>query len=1013
MWRKASREISSKGSVAPKAKDLAGLHERKRLTDAQHFTPEWISEGIWQSLSKYVDQAAADKVFLSAFDSSIGSGALFDAAPTKGLRIYGLDTDHDCVKALTEDAIAADIDHEITPGSLTELEAEKFHLSLINPPFSISLNSPNLFPFDCTTFGKYGAGTSAKSHEYSLALSLDAARVVVALLPVTMDKTCRAYPGLRMVVRLPNSTFIDEGANVATAVYFFEKGSTTPPVSVSRLDGENDWPVIEPRMPFKQMNPHWEINGVTLGKPTITLPVTGDNTVELHHHNRNIVLKYHCGLTQAKVANALLRHSAVGEKLPSTIQYAGEGQLMLDTLLLKSNPGIQLKLLAKEIEKFGGKAVITKQLQGYYNKLVKRHKRTMVPMYRTVKVAGNTKSTITSKRRQLLEPGNFSGPGLAKGQKVSAELIGGEYEISHEGTTARLTRHELTTRFDFNDDEINSGGEWTNIHKGLPAAYPELAHQWGVELDKAGIDWLADFQRFSVIEGLINRYGFIGGWEQGTGKARSAIALGLMHSGRSLLIVESGLLPEMLIELTQKIKLDKSRYQVLTPTCDPGKDVGLYITTYATLRSKFREGKGPAKRWRRLFNTVICDEGGLLCNLHTLQTRAVKTLCARKLICFDGTPLRNYPRDLLPLSVATAGNGLAHQPYGVKGKPYMDKVLAKTTSHSQKGEDRFVDKHVEFQWVTYTFEDELQKGGKREVPRLRNPELFRSWAAVNLQRRLVSEPDLAEFGSCPTPVRNIESVQWDDEHFAHYLVVATEFAEWFKKTKADTSKKINLVTVLARLAAVQRAANSPHVESEKCNFKTYLPVTAKQRHTVDKTLKHVKAGRKVIVYAKSPDVLNRLSQLLSKRDCKSVLFTGKQDINRRTDEMNSEFRYGDTMVLLSSWVGQRGLNLPQGKAVIFYERDWSSTTEEQAIARTQRPDQEDVVQVTYLETEGSIDTYMRQLVTWKKQAADCGLDWGEGADEDEEFLHLDKLLHQFCEDTLQMTINEAKEHLVA
>ena len=72
MWRKASREISSKGSVAPKAKDLAGLHERKRLTDAQHFTPEWISEGIWQSLSKYVDQAAADKVFLSAFDSSIG-----------------------------------------------------------------------------------------------------------------------------------------------------------------------------------------------------------------------------------------------------------------------------------------------------------------------------------------------------------------------------------------------------------------------------------------------------------------------------------------------------------------------------------------------------------------------------------------------------------------------------------------------------------------------------------------------------------------------------------------------------------------------------------------------------------------------------------------------------------------------------------------------------------------------------------------------------------------------------
>lgn len=36
-------------------------------------------------------------------------------------------------------------------------------VGLINPPFSIHLESPTLEPFDCTTWGKFGNNTSAIS----------------------------------------------------------------------------------------------------------------------------------------------------------------------------------------------------------------------------------------------------------------------------------------------------------------------------------------------------------------------------------------------------------------------------------------------------------------------------------------------------------------------------------------------------------------------------------------------------------------------------------------------------------------------------------------------------------------------------------------------------------------------------------------------------------------------------------------------------------------------------------
>ncbi len=1030
-WRNISRNIESKGLVVDKATSLADLHRRRRETQAQYFTPEWVSKGIWQVFSAIMDSAKANEVtHFTVLDNAVGSGRLFEGAPVGDLSLYGLDIDSRCIDALSKDAEQAGLCYEFVEGGMEDLTASGFQFAVINPPYSVHLESPNLTPYPCNSFGRFGQSTAAISHEYALEQALDAAVFIAAVLPVSMEGYCRAKRELKSVVYLPRDTFISEGANVETAVYFFGPG-VIDQVQIARIKGMDVWPVLNAsyiHLKYRD-NPRFKLTGVNHSAPVITLLVTGNSRVELHHHNRRIIVKYHCGLVQAKVANGLLRDVAYGKRLPKTIKYQGDGQFLLDVLLLQDKPHLQLFNLVKQINALGGDAWISPTLAGYYQKLLKKHRRAITPMYRVIKSKGIEFVSIKARSRTLLEPGNFNSPSVAKGEVLIATPNGGEYAIQYKNHNVILRRDELQKRFEITGDgDIGTESEWHVMYKGLNHYFPEIAHQYQQMICKAGIDWLAPFQLESLVEGLVSPYGYLGSWEQGSGKARYALALAFLHSGKNMIVLESGLLPEMLIEI-EKIGVPSSLWKVVSAGDMPTAKINL--VTYATLRKGtritypkvYKRGteireilttkiiRTNAQRWRRQISTLICDEGGLLANLNTQQTQAVKTLSAKKLIILDGTPLRNYPSDLLPLSVVSAGNGVAHQPFGVRGNVHVEQRLIESANENQRGEDAFFDSFVITQWVTNEFREEMQTGGKRVVPKINNLSVFRKWLAPNIQRRLRAEPDLAIFSNCPKPERDIFTISWDQEHLGHYLKTATEFANWYKNNKGS-SKALNLVTVLARIGAVQRAANSPHVES-KSSMVLYPPVTSKQRFALDRVCHWVDDGRKVILYAQSPEVLNRFHVELAKQGIDSVLFTGQQDINKRAKALNDEFRYGSTPVLLSSWVGQRGLNLEQAEVVLFYERAWSSSSEEQAIYRTQRPSQTQKVMVEYLHLAGSIDLYMDQIVTWKLKAADAGLDFGDQASDEEEFLHLDTLLHRFCDDVLNLSVHDAKKLLAA
>lgn len=1016
-WLTQSISITSKGLNSKRVTRMADLAKRRQETQSQYFTPLWVSFGF-QSILARLSERTSRKITI--MDNSVGSGRLLaNTNPDKHI-LFGCDVDERVINTLSQDAKNAGFEHAFFHEGMENIKACNIDIGLINPPFSITLASPNMQPFSCTTYGKYGPNTHALSQHYSLEHALDSCSVVIALLPMSMRDICYKEDRLLAEIKLPNDTFKDEGANVSTSVYAFGKDNNTSSVDFFEVNEHEAWPVISgiDTITLDNLRPIFSQSGIDHGKPTITLPVTGDSRVTLHHHNRRIVIKYACGLVQAKVANALMKAPVERDRhrYPKGIDCIGSGLLLLDVHLAQDDPKASFNSLIERINISGGQAIVTPTLSGYFSKCFKRLKRDQIPFRKTIKEVATPYITVTAKRTMLLEQCNTQAPIVKKGEVLNAEVLGSVYLITKDNFTTEFRRDHLLKFFDINE-QTQQVTQWKVMFEGKNKAFPDLAHNNRMIAKASGVDFMWPPQLESLSE-LMMGTGAVAGHQQGTGKARLAIALCLTSTAKhNLIAVESGLVDEMVREF-KKINLSPDLYHVIRSVSDIVSLNKVNVISYNRLKAS--AGKNMGKRTishllRRRFGLIAADEGGILSNPDSLQSRALKRLAPKKLFLLDGTPLGNYPRQILPLACATQGSATATQPYSMRNGLYVEKRLVTSCNYAARGIDQFKDDFVVIDWASQEFTDNLKDGAKREIPMIKNVPLFRQWAASFVQRRLRNEPEMQPYTGCEDPERKTTKIKWDQSHFKHYLKVAVEYADWYIKHKADRKlegKGSNLVAVLARINAVIKAANNPHTTDDGMVGR-YLPLTSKQNYAIDRMVELAKSGDKTILYAYSPAVLERFHVELKKRNVKSVLFTGKQNIKNRNAQLDSEFRFGDAPILLSSWVGQRGLNLEQANRVIMYSRHWSGDTEEQAIARVIRPDQTKQVYVEYLELDGSIDEYMAQVVEWKIAAADAGLDFGDAITNAEEFMHMDNVLEAFCRKTLAMSSYEANRILAA
>lgn len=83
---------------------------------------------------------------------------------------------------------------------------------------------------------------------------------------------------------------------------------------------------------------------------------------------------------------------------------------------------------------------------------------------------------------------------------------------------------------------------------------------------------------------------------------------------------------------------------------------------------------------------------------------------------------------------------------------------------------------------------------------------------------------------------------------------------------------------------------------------------------------------------------------------------------------------------------------------MFYDRSsWEARIENQAIYRACRPETQHQVEVDYFELPGSLDSYQKMVVDWKRISAVAGMDYGEEPPLEENFYHFEHFIREFVE----------------
>lgn len=1012
-WRTDLESIASLGSQDKGVSQLADLHEARQRHLGQFFTPIEVVGLIWKIASEaFASVKGVRRV--SLLDNSVGSARMFHFADPQHFTLAGVDVHGPVIEATQAAAEQAGFTAKFTAAGMQDVVLDAFDCALINPPFSIHLESPHLEALHCTRMGRFGPNTSATSDEYALAQALKAAKVVIAVVPKTMAEDLVA-DGERLlgddaqrlcaVFDLPRSTFKGEGANVSTALVVYggvgasnvrrfqvaDLAAFVPPALGLWLDAESRKPVFK-------------VRGIINDVPVISQPVTGDREVRVVHSGRKIHLKTRCGFTQACVYNAVLSsrvQSMEGLRLSGGVEYAGQGLLDVEAILASQDPMAALQELLRRIHSADATPVLDIGLRRHIEKRVRRAARMTAPFGHWV-MAKNLGSEVEAKARQTVtfDEKSWTAPVIRKGETASLQREEGAWVVRKGSHVRRMTEDEAIKLFSL--PEMAAG--WTEVHPPMQKVFPAIADSLRATAIKQGIDrWLNwGFQFEDLIEVSMKPCGAVVGWKQGLGKARLAAGLILLRNVKAGLVTMPAYLLDEFEKRLQSAGLDKSLWQIIRSPSQLRELKVINVISYERLRMRLGP-KSPwtyAKRLRHRIGVLVSDEGEVLANPESDQSRALADVAAPVWYVLTGTPIPNYPRDLLPISVAAVGDGVVGQPYGWH-HPMLRPENTKSMALAVRGRDVFREDFVATEWVTNEWTESMTDGAKREVPKVNNLDSYRAWISKFVKRRLPDEPEVERFVRIPKPEKIVHQIEFDDAHLGHYLKTADEFSSWFRNETGRT-RVSNLMLLLARIGAVERACNIPQMTPKHGRI-WRGGLTSKQAAVIERIQTLADAGEKFVVFAKNPEQLELLQSHATCRGIESVLFHGGIDQAKRNRELDQRFRYGDAPVLFAT-VGtmQAGWDIFQATRALFVDRSWAAKIEDQAARRLLRPQQTKPVTLEFFHLEGSIDMYQAQMVEWKANAADSGLDWAAPMDDDISFLHMDHIIEAFVSDLAKM-----------
>ena len=623
-WYEPLRSIVSLGSQKQRIANMGELAAQRKQHLGQFFTPDEIAAFMWRIVSKCS--------FTSILDNSIGSGRLVQFAEPGKHEIFGVDVHEDTVDCVKTAVTEAGFSCEVLHAGMEDINPTNMDLAIINPPFSIHLESALLTKhYGCTRMGRYGPDTSATSDEYALYQAIAAAKVVVALLPretadaFAANNNWPGYNRLRAIFHLPKNAFAAESANVSTSVLVFgEYKYGTPVHTQTVLDWNCDLPELGLQAAFSQRrygSPSLRHRKLDSRHPTIVLPVTGNNTVTVGIAGRHLSLRFHCGFTEARVRNAILGkriHSTETNRLPIGVKFSGQGRLDIEVYLLQDNPIDALHSFVKLISENGGQVDLNPSVFRTLQNRLKSCRRQSMPLSHAVWSRGANSSDLVvgiARKTHNVDVSKWISPVIKQGEEVQFHRQpSGTFKYQKGGAEFEIIADELEAKFALQG--VCEG--WINAHTGLLKAFPQQANLLRQRAKAMGIDkWLTwDFQLDDAIELTMKPLGAIAAWKQGCGKSRLAAALVLLSGMKhGLIVLESRLIGEMLEQLA-KVGIESSAINVIESPQSLTTLAQINLISYERLRMPIAGSQKMtyAKKLRRRIGIIVADEGEKLAN---------------------------------------------------------------------------------------------------------------------------------------------------------------------------------------------------------------------------------------------------------------------------------------------------------------------------------------------------------------------------------------------------------------
>jgi len=389
----------------------------------------------------------------------------------------------------------------------------------------------------------------------------------------------------------------------------------------------------------------------------------------------------------------------------------------------------------------------------------------------------------------------------------------------------------------------------------------------------------------------------------GTGKTITALAYVSGYCGRTLVVCPASVVYKWGAECEKWIPGWK--VQLITTGKDEIEaDADVLIMSYAIMVRKYRELETVP------FDTVILDEAHAIKSYKSQRHRVAKALIrlrGQKVLFLSGTPFLNHPQELFPLLNILDPSGYGN--FFTFAKRYLGA--------------QYINGAWFFPPDVITNRDELAN-------RLQGIMLRRTLSEV--------APSLPELTRAYLPV--------ELDNTAAYRTAVRDITKWLKEKGRDV---LNPAHVLTRLNVLRQIVGE-----------------GKVKHAIELAENVLNDGRKVVLFAHHRDVVKSLGEGLRPHGVK--LIVGDISQQERSSNIN-EFLMPDSScrVMIISTAGAEGIDLYSASDIIFVEREWTPSREEQAEARLHRHGQKNPVTAHYLVAKGTVDEKLDGIIRSKRQ----------------------------------------------